>query len=158
LNIVDDKILTEDNPLFHVRGATKIYRGDFWLESGGLLKAPGWDTLDEVKANMMGWKTRTFSDIHIFQQKVTGSADGAFKNAFKNGNGSYIAGYHPAFMVMKCMKRIFEKPYLIQSIGLMAGFIAGYQRHLSRIHDKELINYLRKQQLKRLLFKETIWK
>ena len=28
---------------------------------GGLLRAPGWDTVDEVKANMLGWSTRSFS-------------------------------------------------------------------------------------------------
>ena len=29
---------------------------------GGLIRAPGWDTVDEVKANMHGWETWTFKD------------------------------------------------------------------------------------------------
>src|SRR5438874_8428803 len=48
------------DPAFHVRGATKIYRRATWDAIGGLVKTPGWDTLDEVKANMLGWKTYSF--------------------------------------------------------------------------------------------------
>ena len=50
----------EANPKFHVRGATKIYRRACWEAIGGLWRAPGWDTIDEVKANMLGWKTYSF--------------------------------------------------------------------------------------------------
>src|ERR1039458_440044 len=38
------------DPVFHVRGATKIYRRQCWDQIGGLIRAPGWDTVDEVKA------------------------------------------------------------------------------------------------------------
>ncbi len=50
----------EDNPAFHVRGATKIYRRVCWEAIGGFWPAPGWDTIDEVKANMLGWSTKEF--------------------------------------------------------------------------------------------------
>lgn len=45
---------------FHVRGATKIYRRQCWEAIGGLLRQTGWDTLDEVKANMLGWQSKSF--------------------------------------------------------------------------------------------------
>jgi len=157
LNLIGESVKSEKNPIFHVRGATKIYRKEFWHSSGGLMKAPGWDTLDEVKANMLGWKTRSFSDIHLFQLKETGAADGTWKNAFKNGTGSYIAGYHPIFMISKCIMRLFERPYISISVGLLAGYLSGYISGLGRIQDKELFAYLRKQQLRRLLFIKSIW-
>ena len=53
--IVEGKKSFEEAPSFHVRGATKIYRKACWNSIGGLLPAPGWDTLDEVKANSLGW-------------------------------------------------------------------------------------------------------
>ena len=111
-NYIADDIIPENNPAFHVRGATKIYRKSFWDRSGGLIPAPGWDTLDEVKANMLGFSTRSFSDIPIFQLKITGSADGVWRNAIKNGKGSYISGYHPLFYVSKCLKRLIERPFV----------------------------------------------
>ena len=48
------------DPPFHVRGATKIYRRSCWGQISPLMKAPGWDTVDEVKANMLGWTSTDF--------------------------------------------------------------------------------------------------
>jgi poly-beta-1,6-N-acetyl-D-glucosamine synthase len=39
----------EENPAFHVRGATKIYRRKCWDAIGGFWPAAGWDTMDEHK-------------------------------------------------------------------------------------------------------------
>ena len=41
---VNGTLKLEENPRFHVRGATKIYRRACWDGLGGLLQAPGWDT------------------------------------------------------------------------------------------------------------------
>lgn len=147
----------EKNPLFHVRGATKIYRKACWVAIGGLIKAPGWDTIDEVKANMLGWKTRSFKHLKVIHHRFTGAADGTWRNAVKNGTANYISGYHPLFMTLKCLKRIFLKPYLLASIGLFSGFIKGYIKKIPQINDKELINYIRQQQLRKLTFRKSIW-
>src|ERR1700730_9837934 len=42
----DGGLQLESNPKFHVRGATKIYKRECWQKLGGLLRAPGWDTVD----------------------------------------------------------------------------------------------------------------
>ena len=96
---------------FHVRGATKIYRRACWEAIHGLIRELGWDTLDEVKANMLGWKSQTFNDIPIVQHRRTGAADGWWRDNFKNGRANYICGYHPLFMILKCVKRFFRVPF-----------------------------------------------
>jgi biofilm PGA synthesis N-glycosyltransferase PgaC len=154
---INSSLELEKNPLFHVRGATKIYKRACWEAIGGLIKAPGWDTIDEVKANMLGWKTRSFNHLQVIHHRFTGAADGTWRNAVKNGKANYISGYHPLFMLAKCMKRIFEKPYLIQALGLFYGFMSGYLNKISQINDKELINYIRQQQLRKLTFRTSIW-
>ncbi len=143
---------------FHVRGATKIYRRQCWEAIGGLLRQTGWDTLDEVKANMLGWQSKSFSDITLVQHRTTGASDGTWKNLVKNGRANYICGYHPLFMTLKCVKRIFEKPLVISAAGLMTGYLSGYVLRIPRVQDKQVIRYLRKQQLKRLAFSDSIWK
>ena len=112
----------EPNPKFHVRGATKIYKRECWEKLGGLLRAPGWDTVDEVKANMLGWTTRSFPHLKVSHYRFTGAADGAWKDCVKNGRANYIAGYHPVFMLFKCMRRLVAKPYLFGAMGLLWGF------------------------------------
>ena len=47
-----------------MRGATKIYKRDCWEAIGGLWVAPGWDTIDEVKANMLGWTMPKLHEPH----------------------------------------------------------------------------------------------
>jgi hypothetical protein len=145
------------DPSFHVRGATKIYRRATWDAIGGLVRAPGWDTLDEVKANMLGWKTCSFHDLRLVQLKPTGSADGSWKNWAKNGRANYITGYHPLFMLLKCFKRAFQKPYGLAGLGLLSGFSAGYLGRLPQVPDPDLIRYLRRQQMNRLLGKQSLW-
>ncbi len=157
-HITDGHLKPEKTPAFHVRGATKVYRRDCWVALNGLIQSPGWDTLDEVKANMLGWKTCSFKDLRIIHHKYTGSADGTWGNWVKNGRANYISGYHPLFMLLKCVKRAFEKPCFISASGLLYGFITGYIRGIPQAPDPELIRYLRNQQVSRLLFRESIWK
>lgn len=157
-HVVDGAEVLEPCPAFHVRGATKIYRKACWEVIGGLWPAPGWDTLDEVKANRFGWATRTFLDLHLIHHRQTGAADGAWKNSIKNGRANYICGYHPLFMIGKCLQRVAVRPYLVGSAGLMYGFVSGYLRGIRRVNDPDTIRYLRSQQLRRLFGRKTIWR
>src|SRR5579884_821033 len=70
----------EKCPRFHVRGATKTYRRACWEGIGGLQTAPGWDIVDEVKANMLGWLTATFDDVRAVHHRFTGTAESRWKN------------------------------------------------------------------------------
>jgi len=150
--------VVDSTTAFHVRGATKIYRRECWNALGGLLVAPGWDTLDEVKANMHGWKTRSFSHIPILQRRPTGGQDGAWRDYEKNGRANYICGYHPLFMTAKCISRIWKKPRVVSAVALAYGFLGAWIRQTPRVNDKELIAYIRKQQLRRMLGQASIWK
>jgi len=141
----------------HVRGATKIYRRTFWDKMGGLYPVAGWDTIDELKANMLGWTTRSFPDIRILHRRPTGAADGAWKNWFKNGRANYITGYHPLFMLLKCVKRMPQKPVMLAGVALWCGFMTGYIRRIPRVNELRLIQYVRQQQMNRLLFRDSFW-
>jgi biofilm PGA synthesis N-glycosyltransferase PgaC len=155
---VDGRLKVEANPKFHVRGATKIYRRACWEAIGGLWSAPGWDTIDETKANMLGWKSDTFGELHLFHHRLTGSAEGLLRDRVKHGLACYVCGYHPLFLAASCTSRIFQRPYVIGSLAIGYGFLKGYFDHAPRVNDVPLINYVRAQQLRRLCGLETIWK
>jgi biofilm PGA synthesis N-glycosyltransferase PgaC len=156
--VVDGVKTFEGAPAFHVRGATKIYRKECWDDIGGYWPAPGWDTLDEVKANSLGWSTRSFRNLHLHHHRETGSADGLWPTLVKYGRANYICGYHPLFMLSKCIVRLVQQPYILGSIGLMYGFVTGYLQHIPQVDDPATIAYLRRQQLSRLRGGETIWR
>jgi glycosyltransferase involved in cell wall biosynthesis len=148
----------EHAPAFHVRGATKIYRKECWDGIGGYWPAPGWDTFDEVKANRLGWSTRSFPNLYLLHHRETGSADGLWPTLVKYGRANYICGYHPLFMLSKCLVRLIQRPYIFGSMGLMYGFVTGYIKRIPQVDDPATIAYLRREQLSRLWGRETIWR
>lgn len=148
----------EANPKFHVRGATKIYRRACWEAIGGLVQAPGWDTIDEVKANMLGWSSTSFSEFHVIHHRVTGTADGALRDRVKHGLACYVSGYHPLFLAASCVSRLLKEPYIAGSAAIGYGFLKGYWTRMPRVEDQRFIKYLRAQQLRRLCGLETIWR
>jgi poly-beta-1,6-N-acetyl-D-glucosamine synthase len=158
--IAADGSLKEESkvdPKFHVRGATKIYRKLCWEAIGGLLRSPGWDTMDEIKANMLGWQTYTIPGLNVIHHRPTGAAYGAWSDRVKNGLGCYIVGYHPIFMFLKGISRFHKKPYILGGCGLLFGFLKGYLTGVHQIDDKVLIRYFRKQQMNRLCFRKSLW-
>jgi glycosyltransferase involved in cell wall biosynthesis len=157
-NVINGKAYPEVCPAFHVRGATKIYRRACWNAIGGFWPAPGWDTMDEVKAQRLGWATRTLPYLRVFHHRPTGKNDGMWGAGFKNGRANYICGYHPLFMLLKCIRHLPKRPYLIESLALSSGFISGYLKRIPRVDDTATIKYLRRQQLIRLVRGATIWR
>lgn len=145
------------DPVFHVRGATKVYRRECWHGIGGLIRAPGWDTVDEVKANMLGWRTCTFPDLKLVHHRPAGQAYGRWNDLIKNGRANYVAGYHPVFMFVKSIRRLFERPYVIGGCGLWLGFMGGYLKRTPRVPEPEVIRYFRQQQVNRMLGRKSLW-
>jgi hypothetical protein len=146
------------DPPFHVRGATKIYRRACWERVHPLVPGPGWDTVDEVRANMYGWVTRTFRDIPLTQHRPTGAVDGAWANWYKNGLANYITGYHPAFMLAKCAKRSLGWPPLMAATALWAGFCSGYFTRQTHVADATTTRYLRREQVRFLTGRSSIYR
>jgi glycosyltransferase involved in cell wall biosynthesis len=152
------KKVLEKHPTFHVRGGVKIYRRACWEAIGGLWVGPGSDTVDEVKANMLGWTTKSFFDIHMIHHRFTGASWGRWGGLVKDGKIDYVTGYHPLFLIAKSIVRLVQPPYFVGSFALVYGYVSAHLQHMQRVDDLDLIRYLRQQQLARLFGGDTIWK
>lgn len=155
---ISGNLKLEKTPKFHVRGATKIYRRTCWEAIGGLWPAPGWDTIDEVKANMLGWKTYSFADLHLLHHRFTGSEEGLLRDRVKHGTVCYISGYHPLFVVASSLYRITQRPCIIGSAAVLYGYLKAHLTHPPRLEDRSYVAYIRGQQLRRLCGMQTIWR
>ncbi|MPY91787.1 MAG: glycosyltransferase [Acidimicrobiia bacterium] len=159
--VVDDRRgrrYLERHPRFHVRGATKIYDRRCWGDIGGVVRAPGWDTLDEVAANLRGWRTETFEDVELLQLRQTGGPVGRWADVAKNGRASYMLGYHPAFVAVRALRKLRQRPYGITSLALLYGYTRAVLESAEPIGDREVRQYVREQQLRRLTLRSTIWR
>jgi len=148
----------EQAPAFHVRGAAKIYRRECWEALGGLWPGLGWDTVDEVKANQLGWNTQTFPNLKLFHQRLSGLMWGAWEFSVMDGEADYVVGYLPLFFALKCVRHLVNSPIFIRSIGMLFGYLRCIIRQAPRVNDPELVQYLRTQQFRRLLGLSTIWR
>lgn len=155
---ISGALKVEENPKFHVRGATKIYRRECWEAIGGLWRAPGWDTIDEVKANMLGWKTYAFQDLRLLHDRFTGSEEGLMRDRVKHGVACCVSGYHPLFVLASCLRRIGQKPYVMGSAAIAYGYVKGHFSGAPRLKEQAYIAYIRGQQMRRLCGLPTIWK
>lgn len=154
----DGRMERESHPILHVRGPIKLYRRSCWDAIGGLMNAPGWDTVDEIQANRLGWHTKTFLDIQAIHNRPTGAVQGAWRDGIKMGRADFVSGYHPLFEIVKCVARLLKKPYVVYAIAHGYGFFTGYTKRIPRVKDRALVRYIRNQQMRRLFMMKSIWK
>lgn len=157
-HVENDEHQLEHCPRFHVRGGAKIYRRECWEAIGGLWVGLGSDTVDEVKANMLGWSSMSFPDLLMRHHRFTGASYGRWGALVKDGKADYVSGYHPLFILAKCAVRLFRYPFVLSSITHLFGYLSAYLQHLPRVDDPQLIRYLQSQQLARLSGRATIWR
>lgn len=134
----------------HVRGATKVYKRACFEAIGGLKPIMGWDGIDEWHAAALGWEFESFPKLEVRHYRLTGAASGLLKSKLEMGYGAYCINYHPLFIIARGIGRMFNKPYLIGGLTLIAGyFIAGLQGK-ERLSDPFVVDYIRKTQMKQL--------
>ena len=148
----------EKHPGFHTRGPMKVYRSQCYLDIGGIDHLGGWDTIDEIRANLRGWRTRNLPALRIIHQRRTQTASGALRDKRNIGRVVYRIGYHPLYALLHAARTCFHRPHLVGGLSMLLGFLEGYWRRSPRLEDRKLIEYLRSQQLNRILGRETVWK
>ncbi len=151
------RLVMDSMPDDHVRGPAKMYRRKCWEDIGGLRKVLGWDTIDELNAQVLGWETKSYKDLVLIHFKPIGYKQ---KNIFKRettaGERQHFLGYLPTFAIFRGVYRMFQKPYFIAGFLNIYGFLNALFFSKSRINDQNIINHLRKKQKQRLLLKRRL--
>ena len=144
-------------PSFHTRGPSKIYSRACFEAIGGLEAGEGWDTIDEVKAIMLGFRTRNFRNINAWHRRTTGSARGLWRGRYGQGRAAYYVGYSHLFILARAASKLFSSPPVVGAAMFLAGFYSGYFYRLPQVADRALVEFIRKQQFRRLTFRDSIW-
>ena len=145
------QVMLEKTPPDHVRGATKVYRRETFQAIGGLRPTLGWDTIDEIRAQMMGWRTKTFPHLAVIQRRQTGSVGGILRGRFRQGLTAWLLGYHPLFLALRAARvAVQEPPLLMGGIALKLGFLRAAVRGGERAATRGEIAFLRARQLRRM--------
>ncbi|WP_089861467.1 glycosyltransferase family 2 protein [Chryseobacterium taeanense] len=75
----------------HVRGPLKAYRKESYLQMNGVRETLGWDNIDAILLQNLGWKEVVLPELHVKLIKVKG-ADYTIKPAEYYGKYFYFLG------------------------------------------------------------------
>lgn len=113
------------NSLDSVSGGLQMFRRTCYDQIGGYspLHHGGEDWLAQLDAQIAGWRVLVLSDQPIHHHRPTSSADGRWRGLFRLGlmDGSF--GSHPAFELLKCVRRTPHKPYLVGALLRYLGYL-----------------------------------
>jgi hypothetical protein len=69
---------------------------------------------------------------------------------FRLGERAYRLGYHPLWQVFRSIYQLTRRPYVSGGIALSAGYFTAMIRRMKRPVSKDLIEFQRKDQMRRL--------
>ncbi|MCI0714047.1 MAG: glycosyltransferase family 2 protein [Chloroflexi bacterium] len=136
-----------------VGGPIQLFRRECWETIGGYMALPygGIDAIAETSARMHGWKVHSFPQYRVYHHRATGTANRSVWSAlFRAGIRDYTIGYHPLFEVARTVYRFKQRPYVLGSLVMLAGYFSALLRRFKRPVSPALISFLHREQLSRL--------
>jgi glycosyltransferase involved in cell wall biosynthesis len=133
----------------HVRGNARVYRWACLRELLPLEERMGWDGLDEVKAQVLGWDTRFLSDIRYLHHRPLGQREGARVSKWRGqGRMHHYMGYRPSYLLLRALYRMGRDPL---AAAIVWGYAESAVRREPQCPDAAVVARLRSQQAARAL-------
>lgn len=132
--------------------AVQLFRRACYEAVGGYPALPygGPDTFAEVGARMKGWDVEAFEGLPVQHHRFVGSAGGHLRGRFRQGLMDFSLGYLPLFELVKCARRLAERPAVLGAFVRLIGFYCAYLTVRKRSVPQEFIQFLRTEQSDRL--------
>jgi glycosyltransferase involved in cell wall biosynthesis len=135
--------LVEEHAAFHPVGGARAWRRACFEQIGGLVRTPGWDTLDLIRARMRGWDTRCFDDLVVLHHRDMSTRRGAREGIRRLGRICYLLGYDPLYFALRCLYRLRDAPLGLRSLYLVEGFAGALVTRAPRIVTDDERRWLR---------------
>jgi glycosyltransferase involved in cell wall biosynthesis len=129
----------------HVSGALKCYSRQCFEAIGGLQERLAWDTIDETRARMQGFRTRTFEHLVAVHHRPWGSADGTLRGRARYGTAAYIAHYPPYWIALRSLKVAAARPLGISALAFMYGYARAALVRTPQVEDEEFRKAIRRE-------------
>lgn len=135
----------------HVHGATKFYRRECFEQISPLPPIIGWDSMDEVKARMLGWRTQSFAlpggdPLHL---RKRASHDGITRGFRRSGEGAHAQGAHPLHVLLVALRALAQPAGLSASVNYLAGWTNAVLRGYPR-GEPEVREHIRRDEVQRI--------
>jgi poly-beta-1,6-N-acetyl-D-glucosamine synthase len=136
---------------WHVRGATKFYRRECWEQISPLPPILGWDTIDEARAALRGWRVSVVpvaggDALHL---RVTGTQDGALRGFRRRGVAAWAYGAHPLNVLASALLRMRHRPRLVGGVAYLGGWLGAALRGAPRA-EPAVLSFMQRRQAERM--------
>jgi len=116
-------------PAYQAAGACKMMRRSCFDDIQGFISSRGWDTIDEIRAWMSGWRTTHFEELKFLHLKPEGSGVGALRTNKMHGEIYYLTGGGALFFLLKMLDRfIHGRPFPLAPFAMLYGFLNSWVR------------------------------
>ena len=149
----DGKEHAYNSSAWHISGAIQLFRRKAFEDIGGYqaIEKGCVDAIACIMIPMYGWQVEKYPENKVMHYRRQGSAKGVLYTSFHYGVLEHSLGYHPLYAVLKCIKRLKDKPYIIGSITHLSGYIVAGIKNEPYIVPDEVKQYVRKQHIRRII-------
>ena len=128
----------------HVRGAVRAYRWECLQDVLPLEERMGWDGIDELKAQVLGWRTRTLENLAFKHHRGVGVRDGGRRNRWwALGEGAHYMGYRPWYLVLRSLHHARRD---VAALSMLGGYALAALRRDPVYADPAVRAHLRRMQ------------
>jgi poly-beta-1,6-N-acetyl-D-glucosamine synthase len=127
----------------HVRGATRAYRWECLQDVQPLEPRLGWDGIDEVRATLLGWRTRSIRSLPFFHYRRMGERDGLRRSFRDQGATAHYMGYRPTYLVVRALFGMRRTP---AAAAMVAGYFRAAWSREPALADAAVRAHIRKKQ------------
>jgi biofilm PGA synthesis N-glycosyltransferase PgaC len=152
LEFVDEKWVDVTMPEYHAAGASKVVRAECFRQIGGFISHRGWDTVDEIRAQMAGWKSCHFTNITFRHLRSEGLAAGPLETNRMHGQIYYLTGGDVFFLILKVLHRCWHgRPFLLGGLMMLVGFLCPFLSGKPRAVTDEEAGFYRRMLNRRIV-------
>ena len=128
-----------------VWGAARAFRWDCLREVGPVEERFSWDSLSQLRANALGWSTRTLLDLPFRHHRPEGARDGDRRRARINeGHSAYYMWYRPWYLSLRAGMHLARGD--LGAPGLVVGYTQAAVARTPRSPDPLLREFVRRNQ------------
>jgi poly-beta-1,6-N-acetyl-D-glucosamine synthase len=126
--------------LTHPRGASRAYRWSLVDDVMALEPTMGWDGVDEIKAQLRGYRTRTFVELAFRHHRPVGDREGRLRAGSALGRQAWYMGYRPTYLLVRAVYRAKENP---ASAAMIWGYLSSAASRAPQCPDAHVLRRVR---------------
>lgn len=132
----------------HVRGAIRAYRRECFAQVTPLEERMGWDGVDELKAQVNGWTTRTLPELSFLHYRVLGSRESRWHMWSRQGDMAHFMGYRRTYLLARTA---YYLRHDVRAVAMPWGYLKAAASGHPRCSSDAAVAHLRKLQSMRSL-------